>query len=173
MSHGVVEVSTARRTAYALAVLGLPVVYRGTLRSLLPTGRARNIGVTGHLNSVRNDNGTGRVNVVSRKFQTALHDFEREGWITRGTEFVAVRDARALLDFALADLGDKPSILLAIELAAEAVRRDLNEATDRSAAYVEQRRRELIALKRLMEQGFGENWSGRGAVRYVPRSKVL
>lgn len=109
-------------------------------------------------------------NVVSEKFTYALQRFEERGWITRGSEFVLVRSKRSLLDWATS--AEPPEeIAFQVSVAIELVESDLSAL---SAAAVEQRRRELLALKRLMEEGFADsNWSLRGRVRFVPKSNSL
>ena len=161
------------RTAYALSVIGLPVVHRSTIRALLPPGRVRDIGVTGHLRA-KERGGTGRKNVVSGKFQDALAAFERDGWIIRGREFIAVKCPGDLLDYAMEGVGSGEQILLSIDVALDRIKSDLVDEGQLARSYVDQRHRELLALKRLMEQGFGSaNWSGRGSVRLLPRGGVL
>jgi hypothetical protein len=83
-----------------------------------------------------------------------------------------VRDRRSLLDWATSAV---PGSEIEIDLnqAIDQIKADLDGADGLSAKAVEQRRRELLAIKRLMEQGFGMNWSGRGSVRLIPRSRVL
>jgi hypothetical protein len=185
--------------AYALAALNLDVVHRSTLRAMLPAGRIRG-GVRDTAPAVsrkvstrrvnRMDSGSRRLidlgtatdfvptppkpkpkrtNVISEKFQDALLRFEREGWLSRGTEYVLVRDRRALFDWATSAV-PTDDIEIPLELAIAQIDLDLQDAARMTTAAVEQRRRELIALKRLMEEDFG---AGKGRVRLLPRSKPL
>ncbi len=62
------------------------------------------------------------------------------------------------------------AIFLELDAAVAKVQAEVAAAQERSPKWIEQRRGELIALKRLMEQDSG---AGKGRVRLLPRSKVL
>jgi hypothetical protein len=167
-------IGTRRRVAFALAVMGLPIVHRNTIRAMLPPGMIVNYGLQQHLTRQAKATGVyggGGKNVTTKRFQTALWEFEREGWITRGEEFVLVNDRRMLLDYALDKITDPaPAHFVDITAAAARLRTEIEDARCRPSSWTEQRRRELIVIKRLMEEDFG---SGKGRVRLLPRSKPL
>lgn len=178
LSQGNSRLGVSIRTAYGLAVIGLPVVHRGTVRAMLPAGQLRDYPLQQHLTreSKMNPHGrSGRINVVSKNFQKALSDFDRDGWISRGEEFVLIRQPRMLLDF----VGnwaqfDQLSFLLDIRSAVAQVRQDMDIAQAKPGKWVEQRRQELIALARLMDAPVtGQNRSGKGAVRLIPKGRVI
>lgn len=158
-------IGAKRRTAYALALLGLEVVSRSTLRAMLPVGVERRRTV---VRDARRDDWRGK-NKVTEKFKEALQIFEVSGWIQRGEKYVLVRDRRALLEFALYELDEQqlPKALLDIESAVTAVQASLTDQTLTPKA-IEQARAELAALRRLMVAPvLGRNRSGRGSVRRV------
>jgi hypothetical protein len=165
--------------ALALAALDLDVVHRSTLRAMLPTGatplRKVRLGRVRGASTGRTPGllGPKRKNNMSDKFQRALSLFEGSGWVVRGEQYVLIRNRRALLNWAAAS--DPPDwLVLPLSSAIEAINRELTEDPEMNAKAVEQRRRELLALQRLMEEGFGSaNWSGRSSVRFFPRSKTL
>lgn len=189
--------------ALAMTALDLDVVHRSTLRALLPKGRVRpghdRTGLTGRAagrNVIRRTQGldaasrhlielglasdpttyttrTDSSNTMSDAFQKALARFEREGWISRGTTFVLVRDRRALLDWATSSAPPE-DFVLDLAGAIQRINDDLANDVSMTVKAQEQRRQELLAIKRLMEQHFGSrNWSGRGSVRFFPRSHTL
>lgn len=176
--------------AIALVALDLPIVSRSTLRNLLPAGkrthhggrptadprgvRIRGVGRTGRntrrlieLGSEMTVEGGQNINEITKRFQDALARMEASGWLSRGREYVLVADKRSLLDWAMsAELPSSIDLSLQESLNALLAQPE-KPVTDRAA---EQRRRELMALKRLMEEGLGSKWSGKGSVRFVPRS---
>jgi hypothetical protein len=95
------EMGIAQRTAYALAIWPDTIATRAAIRDLLPTGRIRDIGVTGHLNALSRSGSPGRKNTVSRKYSDALYRFDREGWVDRGRVLLRVKDRDALRCYAL------------------------------------------------------------------------
>jgi hypothetical protein len=155
--------------ALMLAALDLDVVHRSTLRALLPAGRTRFLGTSAsYVRHVERGHGSS-VNVISKKFQRALWIFEDAGWIVRGEEYVLIRNRRGLLDWAVK--AEPPDwVRFPLEDAVRQVNRDLAAAQRLSPRAVEQRRRELLALKRLIDEDFG---AGKGRVRLLPRSKPL
>ncbi len=184
--------------ALALVALDLNVVHRATLRALLPAGRVQpgklHDDRTGGRNVIRRMNGLDgasrhlielgaradesmRVqadssNAMSEIFKKALKRFEVNEWITRGSVYVLVRDKRSLLDWATS-ARQPESFTLDLIAATQRIKDDL-EDLDLTAKALEQRRKELLAIQRLMEQGYGSrNWSGRGSVRFLPRSRTL
>lgn len=170
--------------ALVLCLLDLDVVHRSTLRAFLPRGRVKrpkllSTQVRGLAGSGRTrfaqypESGGNKENVMSKKFQWALQRFHESGWITRGEEYVLVRDRRALMDWATAsDIPDWVS--LPLHQVVERINDDLRQQSCMTNKAVEQRRRELLAVQKLMTEGFGStNWSGTGAVRFIPRSRPL
>lgn len=163
----------ARRTAYALAALGLDVVNRATVRALLPPGRIRPPSdAARRRNSVKRKEGhTGspkRHNVVSTRFYDALKFFERQGWVQRGAQYVLVKDRAMLLDYALDGVREVPKALLRLDAAIEKITADLASSQDIPPAAIEQAHREIAAIRALMRSPVtGVNRSGRGAVRRV------
>lgn len=154
--------------AMGLVALRLDIVSRATLRALLPRGLSyptRQMQVK----RTRTHVGYGPriANDVTLRFQKALWRMEAAGWIERGETHVFVIDRRELLNFATSvpmPEGFRVDFSHAYEtLVAEPAGR-------LSPSGRHQREAELRALKRLMEEGLGANWSGRGSVRFVPRS---
>lgn len=189
----------SQTVALALAALDLDVVHRATLRALLPAGRTRKprrASSKPGAASLRRVNGldagskyliergmaTGFApieqirnkskNQMSEKFQRALKGFEDRGWLVRGEEYVLVRNRRALLDWATA-AACPDWLVFPLGDAIDQINEDLKLARAMTPKALEQRRQELLAIKRLMEEGFGDNWSGRGSVRLVPKSRPL
>lgn len=162
------HIGPARRTAYALALLDLEVVSRGTLRSLLPDGVRRRLPEqTIRQHRERRVDPSRSVNRVTVKFQDALRDFDQQGWIRRGQKYVLVVERQALLDYALDGLRFMPKQLLRVEVAIDRINEELQTA-QLTAAAVEQAERERHALMALMRNGTpGAKWSGRGSVRRV------
>lgn len=176
----------------ALVALDLDVVSRATLRALLPTEpRRKRPNATRTGVQIRGINGMGQgarrvvelglatdivperrltrapKNKFSVNFQIALGRLEASGWISRGEKFILVRDRRGLLDWATS--AELPEVIeLSIQPAIDALLAD--EAKAWTEKLLLQRDQELRALKRLMEGGLGSHWSGRGSVRFVPRS---
>lgn len=150
-----------RLTAYALALLGLDVVNRHTVRAMLPKG------VVIPSTPARRRAGGGSKNRTSIEFGNGLRLFEDSGWIQRGETYVLILNRRALLDYALDRFEGVPGRLLEIEGAVDVVLRRLTE--DRlTPKAVEQANRELAALRRLMAPTVrGASYSGRGSVRRV------
>lgn len=170
-----VPIGILRRVAFILGVFDLPIVHRSTVRALLPPGCLKRIGDVGHATRMGRGASPTKKNLVTKGFQDALREFEEFGWITRGSEFVKIHDHGALLDYAFRDLsGRTPDVFPSLQGAVLAIEAELQQSHSRNAAWVEQRRRELLRLKRLMESGFGScNWSGRGSVRLLPRGGLL
>jgi hypothetical protein len=162
------QVGPARRTAYALACLGLDVVSRSTLRSLLPDGSRRRLPEqTIRQHRERRVDPTRGVNRVTVKFQDALRAFDQQGWIRRGQKYVLVVERQALLDYALDGLRFMPKQLLQIETTIDQLNEELRTA-QMTVAAIEQAERERHALMALMRNGTpGAKWSGRGSVRRV------
>lgn len=165
-----------RRAAYGLALLGPGPVHRATVRAMLPVGVPRDASARRHAYLISRNRGNGRRNNVSLHFQQALAEFECQGWIIRGAEFVLVRNVRALLDLAterlsLATLA--AGHVVSLEAAAIEVRRALQE--DEIAPRARQLREHELAVIRSLMVGpvGGSRWSGRGAVRFIPRGGRL
>lgn len=137
--------------ALAIAVLGLPVVYRGTVRALLPRGEAKQRGPASRERWHLGERKGASKNRTSIAFGHALQEFEANGWIRRTPEVVVIRDRQALLEFALSA---QPAIgreHLNFTGAITAIRNDLrrNRGTaDRE--LIEQRHDEIEALLHLM-----------------------
>lgn len=163
--------SPKRQAAYALAIFPLEIVHRSTIRAMLPAGRIRDAGMTGHLTALRNG-GTGTSNVTSKKYQDALRLFDQQGWIERGKEFLRIRDRQALLDHALLDADSLPAHFLALSAA---IRMLQSQSDSGNPGFDEQRRQELLAVMELMKADnvAGSKHSGRGAVRFVPKGKAF
>lgn len=188
--------------AAGITAIGLDVVHRGTLRALLPEGetklrgragrnpQGRNLAAVRRVNGLdaqskhlielgqmvgyaRNETSGKSRNRMSERFKKALNYLEDRGWIARGTKFVMVRDRIALADHATT--ADPPAgWALDLARSIEAIRVDLENPSDAGVRELEHRRQELLAIQRLMEQGFGtHNWSGRGSVRFLPRSRTI
>lgn len=146
----------------------LKYCHRETLRALFSAGSTRTYGNSAA--RVRKGNGPSR-NRETRGFQKALKLLEERALITRGAEFVLVEDRAGLAEFVKTSRPLPVDWIDQIEQVAASIEADL-EAEDRPAV-AEQRRRELLAIQRLMIDVRGERWSGRGSVRFVPRGKVL
>jgi hypothetical protein len=137
--------------AYALAILGLDVVQRSTVRALLPTGTTKPRGVAclqrWHLGE---RSGTSK-NRTSVTFGKALQEFETNGWIKRIPDAVEVCDRGALLDYAL---DGQPAVhpdMLDARRALAAVRDDLRELRRTGdLAQVGRRHGEIEALLTLL-----------------------
>ncbi|WP_327222996.1 hypothetical protein OG229_02310 [Streptomyces platensis] len=167
-------VGVGRKTAYALAVLGLDVVQRSTIRALLPVG-TQQVGASRGQQAQRMKGKTGLVkkNRTSKLFQQKLNQFEDWGWISKGHILIALHDRGALLDHALQGQRRLPSRLLDLERAIAKIREDqaTAEPDDR---LIEQRHKELLALMSLMQVPVtGVNRSGTRSVRFVNRSRVI
>lgn len=138
-------------TALAIAALGLPVVYRGTVRGLLPRGEAKQRGQVSRERWHLGDRKGATKNKTSVAFGHALQEFEANGWIRRTPEVVVIRDRQALLEFAF---GSGPALgreHLDVKGAITAIRNDLRRTrgtADRE--LIEQRHDEIEALLRLL-----------------------
>lgn len=91
-----------KRTAQILISITHDVVTREYVRSKLPPGQIRNVGVMQHVRRIQRGD-TGRKNVVSVKFQKALYDFERAGWIRRDGLHVVIVNREALHQYVKQD----------------------------------------------------------------------
>lgn len=160
--------------ALAMAMLDLRIVHRATLRALLPDGVRSRHASTMEVKAERIRRGERpekTENNTSTRFQYALYRFEKLDLITRGQDFVLVKNPRGLFDWAMSVEWPERVVINVGDAIAE-IERSLRQ--DQSpAGVVEQRRQELIRLQALMEQGMGDRWSGRGSVRFVPRSRTL
>jgi hypothetical protein len=167
-------VGVGRKVAYALAVLGLDVVQRSTLRALLPPGVRKTGGVEAKQNRrLAGKTGLPKRNRTTQTFQEKLRDFEKWGWISRGHVLIAVHDRGALLDHALHGREAIPPRLLDLDAALARLRADEGTA-EPNDRLLEQRRREFRALMRLMQAPVtGVNRSGTRSVRFVNRSRVI
>ncbi|MFJ9633810.1 hypothetical protein ACIRU8_39560 [Streptomyces sp. NPDC101175] len=167
-------VGVGRKICYALAVLGLDVVQRSTIRTLLPPG-TRKVGGSIAQQTKRQSGkaGLAKTNRVSAMFQQRLNQFEDWGWISKGHILIAVHDRQALLDHALQGEGNLPPRLLDLDRAIARIRED-QAAAEPDDRLIEQRHKELRALMRLMQAPVtGVNWSGTNSVRFVNRSRVI
>lgn len=174
--------------AVAISALSLDIVSRQTLRNLLPAGEtrpltysndprkigARVVGVNSAKQVTRFMRAPGpkkkrrnSTNRMSDAFYKALARMEESGWIERGQTHILIKDRRAILDFA-----SSAQMPAHIELDIAEALRDLvaTPIDDLSPGLRRHREAELRELKRLMEGGRGFNWSGRGSVRFAPRS---
>lgn len=176
------SISVGRKIAYALAVIGIDVVQRSTIRALLPAGDHKLSGVEHVVRAQRLGKQPKKPNVITQAFQGHLKDYERRGWITRGHVLIAMHDRGALLDYALRREEMVPQQLLDIENAVAVLREAAAQSTaEREAGapvsvdlLVEQRRRELKALMWLMQAPVtGVNRSGTKSVRFVNRSRTI
>jgi hypothetical protein len=150
--------------AFALFALRLDVVTRSTLRALLPAGTNRRI-PRPDLPSRSDDPrriGSVKRNNISTQFSRILQQFEENGWITRSETHVRVVHRSALGDWVRKADAPVDRILNLSET--------LVEIKNRLGFDEEQRRRELLAVKRLMEIAPGV---GQGSVRLLLRSSVL
>jgi hypothetical protein len=155
-----------------LARSQLEYCHRGTLRALLPVGTIRSS--TSHnrrknyMSGRTNQSGKNRTSI---RFQDALRMLEQEGMIQRGTEFVQVLNPGGLSEIVRRSRPISQDRLAYVDRAISRVRAEI-EAEQRPRV-VELRRQELLALQRMMTDVRGEQWSGRGAVRFVSRGKTL
>lgn len=184
MKNGIWEeptdrIGTGRRTAYALAIFPLDIVHRSTIRALLPIGRMSE-GTQQSRNKMARTgkSGRGRINIESDKYRQTIRTLDRLGYIDRGREFLRIKDRGALLDHALMDLPRSTTRVEFVRIAeaVEIVKREVREAEQAELlpGLIEQRRRELVALQGLMRATpGGDNWSGAGSVRFVPRGRAL
>jgi hypothetical protein len=167
-------IGVRRKTAYALASLGLDVVQRDTLRALLPPGSRKVKGQVAQQNKrLSGKPGLAKQNTITNAFHDALKLYEKFGWISRGHLLVAVHNRGALLDHALQGQRSLPPRLLDLDRAIAKIREDqaVAEPDDR---LIEQRHKELRALMRLMQAPVtGVNRSGTRSVRFVNRSRVI
>lgn len=176
------RVQVTHRAAYAIAILGLDIVARSTIRSMLPTGVVVSYGLSKRLSrSLRKgDRSTGGRNKTSEAFGRALRKFEQNGWIQRGRVFILVKDRAALLDYAVGwlltlpkELANVDSQLVDVESGIQCIKSEIEDATLTEKAIM-QRRQELEALMLLMKNGIGgSRWSGRGSVRAIPKTKII
>lgn len=167
-------VGVGRKVAYALAVLGLDVVQRSTIRALLPVG-VQKVGASQAQQAQRRKGKSGLVkqNGTTQRFHEKLREYEDWGWITRGHLLIAVHDRGALLDHALHGERNLPPRLLDIERAIAKIRED-QAAAEPDDRLIEQRHKELRALMRLMKAPVtGVNRSGTKSVRFVNRSRII
>lgn len=161
-----------RRTAYALAVFPLDIVHRRTIRAMLPVGQTGGVRSTNQRLRRSRGNSAGH-NRTSVHYQDALRKFARQNWIDRGQEFIRIRERGALLDFALHDLTTVPAHALHLHAAIEAVRAELAKE-GQSAASVQQRRNELLAVQRLMNSAIqGKKWSGKHSVEFINKGRAF
>jgi hypothetical protein len=141
------------------------------LRALLPAGK---IYGRGNLEKKlrRAETGKGKTkNRATIQFQAALLDLEERRLIERGDMFVRVLDHQGLRDYAARrrSLDERWQ-----EWITQAVRRVRSEIeVEQAPKIAELRRAELLALQRLMTDARGENWSGRGSVRFVPHGRAM
>ncbi|MFF9861123.1 hypothetical protein [Streptomyces tendae] len=148
--------STKRITAYALAVLGLDVVHRSTIRALLPRGETKLRGpVARERWHLGDDIGLGK-NKTSIKFGHVLQEFEGHGWVRRTPELVYVHDPRALRSCSLdAEPAVRPTDL-AVKNALRAVRNDFQRVrTTATRDQIEQHHDEIRALLHLLHTPTG------------------
>jgi hypothetical protein len=141
--------------AIALCALDLNKVHRRTIAALMPEGQ--------------------RPGQVQMAFRRALRRFDQYGWIVRGEHVVTVVNRPALLDWVKQGVDFDPAraaALLRVHVATKDIERLLLDKSE-PARETELRRRELLALKRLMEQAPGATPTGRGSVRLVPRGQVI
>lgn len=173
------DVGIDRRTAYALSALEIDVVQRSTVRALLPVGATRRKTESAY-NARRargGEAGWSGPNSASRAFQKCLKRYEDWGWIRRGSVLIQILDRHALhahaLDGVQGNAGQ--AYWLDIERAVSEINaaQRAEDEMHQMVALVEQRRLELRALQRLMEGRRGDNWSGRGSVRLLPRGSTI
>lgn len=139
--------------AQALVLLNLPAVQRDTLRALMPEDGTRAAKKT-----------------VGMQFNRALRKFHLWKWIDRGEDgTVTVIDGESLATwFAMAKDPTERRGVATLDIAAAVAR--LNRAAE---DLDEGRRRELLALQRLMQDAPGAVTNARGHVRVVPKSSPL
>jgi hypothetical protein len=138
--------------AVALIALNLDTVQRSTIRALCP----------------KQDGGR-HGDPISAAFRRALRKFEHFGWINREGALIHVQDREAMCAWVAlgVDVTDeRAATLLAVR---EAVRQ-INDA-EAVHQHAEVRRRELIALQRLMQAI--PAGTARPGVRIVPRGRAL
>lgn len=167
-------VGIGRKICYALAILGLDVVQRSTIRALLPPGtRAMGGSIAQQTQRRKGKAGFAKTNRVTAQFHQKLNQFEDWGWISKGHILIAVHDRQALLDHALQGQDNLPPRLLELDRAIAQIRED-QAAAEPDDRLIEQRHRELRALMRLMQAPVtGVNRSGTKSVRFVNRSRVI
>lgn len=146
-----------RTVAFALAVLDVDAVQRCTLRALLPAGELKPRGAASRRTQLQGERAGTNKNRTSTAFTQALKHFERMGWVQRTPELVLVRDHQALMQHALDDEEPAdPRELLDIRGALASVR---SRTRPLSATVwdtlTEQRRREVTALKRVLQAPAG------------------
>jgi hypothetical protein len=168
-------VGIGRTVAFALAALDLDVVQRTTIRRLLPVGTTRRSG-PGRAEARRRKGDTqGSVNRTSETFGIRLKKFEDRGWIARDGVLLRVINRAALLDCALGGQQDTPLPLLQVAETIEEIRRDQrNREVLALSGLIEQRRRELQALARLMQEPVtGQHRSGIRSVRITHKPPLI
>lgn len=140
-------------TAYALAVCQLSVVERAAIRALLPVGAVKAYSEGERRGRYQRAESTSSgSNRTTKKFQSALEDFEGVGWVQRGRVFVRVIDHAALLDYAVARLPDPlPDRFLDWEQGIAVVQ---SEAPLPDGGAAEARRRTLLAFERMMQETY-------------------
>lgn len=158
----------AELLAYALTLIECDIVARATLRALLPGGPTRKpTQETLRLRYFEGNRKTSGGNKISIKFRDALYLFHREGWVTRGERYVAIRDRAALLNYATRAVWVDPVRLLRVDNAIAQVNWQIR-SRELNPAALEQAHKEIAALRKLMKGGtLGASWSGRGSVRRV------
>lgn len=149
-THG--PVGVARTVAYALAILGLDVVHRSTVRALLPAGTTKPRGPASQARVHLGERSGASKNRTSIAFGQALHEFETNGWLQRAGDVIHIRDRAALLDYALEAFGAVTADVLDTRRALVVARRELRELRMRGPAdlsQLQQRHDEIAALLNL------------------------
>jgi hypothetical protein len=107
---------------------------------------------------------------MSFQFQDALRDLEERGFIERGEIFVRVLDHQGLREYASRRRSLNERWEAHIAQAIAQVHAEI--AAESQTKVAEIREAELRMLQRLMIDARGANWSGRGSVRIVHRSRL-
>lgn len=154
-----------------LADSQLPYCHRATLRALLPHGTTRPKKSSAARTAKEGGRRWHSSNNMSKALQDSLELLEYRGLIERGNEFIKVLSHAGLRDFVESSYPLDESWEKFVSDAAKTVSAQLRD--ERQPRLAEFRERELRALQRLMVDARGNNWSGRGSVRLVPRGRAL
>lgn len=157
--------------AVALIALDLETVRRSTVRALLPS------------QTFHHETGEPTSNRIGQFINRALRRFERNDWISRDGLFIHVhnRDGlRSWVDQGVDLTDERAARMLNVREAVEQINARLEDGSATSGwdaetarQYAEARRRELIAIQRLMRAAPNASGPGRTGVRIVPAARVL
>lgn len=157
--------------ATALIALDLSTVRRATIRALCPN------------RGIHRETGQPTRNTITGQVNRALKRFEKNQWIRREGPFIHIlnRDGlKSWIDQGVDLTDERAAKMLAVAEAVAQINTDLDTGAavsgwDAALArrHAEVRRRELLALQRLMQSAPGSAPSGRGTVRLVHKASTL